>query len=259
MRVGIGNRVNRDLHQEIQWAATNGYSLFEVHVAAPGAATERGDWVATAALLRELGIDAMCRADASLPVESASPIVRMAALDEFRRTIDVAQVLGASLCTVCFKGWPAAWPEATGYEAWRQLLTILARHGAERGVTIALANGSNNTHQLKHLREIFRRVPDVGLALDVGKLNINTARGLTRDYLFAFGERLRHVRIGDNDGTADQQLPFGAPAAGGIDLEQVLRELRSFGYAGDIGLAIAGDRRWLAGSREMVESGWLAG
>ncbi len=259
MRVGMGNAPGRKLVEEIDWAAANGFDLFDLSVAAPDAATERGDWPAVATRLRDHGLAVICRAADSLPVEHASPLVRQAALDELRRTVDVAQVLGAPLCTLAFKGWPPHWNETAGYEAYKQLLEILVRHGGERGVQIALENGVNNTHQLKYLREIFKRAPQVGLALDVGRLNINTARGLTRDYLFAFAERLRHVRVGDNDGTGDQQLPFGAPAAGGINLTEALRDLKSFGYSGDFTLAVAGDRRWLAGCRALVVEGWEAG
>ena len=54
-------------------------------------------------------------------------------------------------------------------------------------------------------------------------------QGYTRDYLFAFADRLRHVRISDNDGTRPAYLPFGAPESGSLD---VARELRS---APDVG------------------------
>lgn len=259
MRIGMSNRPGDVLAEEVAWAAHNGFALFDLRVAAPGAPTEWGDWPAIGALLSENGLAVTCRVAEYLPIESPSPIVRQAALDELRRTLDVAQVVGAGLCTLPFKGWPVGWTEAAGYEAYKQLLGILVRHGAERGLQVALENGVHNTHQLKYLREIFKRVPEAGLALDIGRLNIQTARGLTRDYLFAFAERLRHVRVGDNDGTADQQLPFGAPAAGGIDLAQALRDLNSFGYNGDIALSIGGDRRWLAGCRAMVEDLWATG
>jgi sugar phosphate isomerase/epimerase len=256
MRVGIVNAPGRALVDDITWVAANGFTLYDVTIGVQGARTEQVNWHTVAVLLREKNLSVICRAGDDLPVENSSPIVRQAALDELRRTLDVAQILGATLCTLPFKGWQAEWNEGAGYEAWKQLLQILVRHGAERGVAVAVENGLNNMHQLKYLREIFKRVPEAGLALDVGRLNINTARGLTRDYLFAFAERLRHVRVGDNDGSADQQLPFGAPRTGGIDLAEALRELKAFGYKGDITLAVAGDRRWLSGCRDLVEAIW---
>ncbi len=264
MHVGMGNAPERTpeptpestLVEDIDWAGTHGFNLFEVTVAAPGAATEQGNWPAVAAQLRAHPLRVLCRAADYLPIENPSPIVRQAALDELRRTVDVAQLVGAELCTVPFKGWPHTWADTAGYEAYKQLLQILVRHGAERGVAIALENGLNNTHQLKYLREIFKRVPEVGLTLNVGRLNINTARGLTRDYLFGFAERLKHVRLSDNDGSGDQQLPLGAPAAGGLEWANALHELKSFGYRGDISLAIAGDRRWLEPCRAMVVEAW---
>ncbi len=256
MRVGVQNAQGRALTDEIAWAAVNGYTLFDLHVAAPDAPTERGDWRAVAAQLQDNGLAVICRAADYLPVESPSPIVRQAALDELRRTLDVAQVVGAPLCTFPFKGWPHAWPDAAGYEAYNQLLQILVRHGAERGVQVALENGLHSKHEPKYLREIFKRAPQAELALDVGRLNVGAARSLVRDYLFAFADRLRHVRLSDNDGSADQRLPFGAPAAGGIDLVHTLHELKAFGYSGDFSLVLGADRRWVQGCRELVEAGW---
>lgn len=257
-QIGMSANPARLPTAEIDWAAEHDFGLIDITIAAPNAATERGDWPDLGTLLRDRGIIAICRAAEYLPLMNASPIVRQAALDELRRTVDVAQVLGARLCTLTFAAWQPDWPDAAGYEAYRQLLSILVNHGAAHGVAIALENGMENAHQLKYFREIMQRVPALGLALDIGRLNMRPVRGVTRDWLFAFADRLQHVRVSDNDGAADQRLPFGAPRSNGVDLVIALGALRSFGYTGTLSLAIDGDRRYLDGCREMVRAAWDA-
>lgn len=246
----------RDPAAEIDWIAANGFDAVEIVLEAPGAPLERTDWRALGDRLRAAGLPALARAAPGLPVENASPLVRQAALDELRRSLDAAHALGATLLTTRFRGWPPALADVDGYEHCRQLYSILTRHAAERGLGVALQNAPHNQHQLKHFREIMARVPDLHLALDVGHTNVGTVRPLTRDYLFALADRAAHVCLHDNDGSADQHLPFGAPRAGGIDLAAALRDLRSFRYDATITLAVYGDRRYLLLCRDLVRDLW---
>jgi sugar phosphate isomerase/epimerase len=121
---------------------------------------------------------------------------------------------------------------------------------------VALENSANNKHQLKYFREIFFRLPGLKLAFDIGHGNINTARSMTRDYGFALADRLVHVHLSDNDGSADDRLPFGAPITGGIALRHELQGLKDFRYDGTITLEIEGDPRWLLAASERVREEW---
>ncbi len=191
-----------------------------------------------------------------LPLDNPSPLVRQAALDELRRTIDVAQQLGAPICTTHFVGWPSFLAEDAGYEFYRQAYLILLKHGAEREVAVTLENSPENKHQLKHFREIFFRLPQLKLTFDIGHGNVKTARSMTRDYLFALNDRLAHVHLSDNDGTADDHLPFGAPVQGAIHLKHELQVLRDFKYDGRITVQVFGQDRWLVASAERVRELW---
>ena len=121
---------------------------------------------------------------------------------------------------------------------------------------VALENSPNNSHQLKYFREIFHRLPALKLVYNIAHGNLQTVQSMTREYLFALADRLVHVRISDNDGLTNAHLPFGAPAAGGINLQHELRILRSFRYDGSIALEITGERRWLTVSGEMLHELW---
>lgn len=256
MRLGAMNNPHHAIADEIAWIAANNFDYIDLTLEAPAAALERTNWRDVAARLQDKELDVVCHAAPYYPVENPSPLVRQAALDELRRSIDAAAVLGATLCTTHFRGWPAHLTEAEGYEYYRQMYEILIQHGASQGVEVALENHPDNRHQLKYFREIFHRLPQLKLLFDIGHGNIKTAKSMTRDYLFALADRLVHVHISDNDGTDDDHLPLGAPMRGGIDLGHELRGLRSFRYDGGITVEVFGDRRWLLASADMIREKW---
>jgi sugar phosphate isomerase/epimerase len=256
MQLYAMNDPRRPLLQEIEWVAANGFDGLDLTLEAPGAAPESTDWKAVRAALETHGLAVLCRAAPDLPIEHASPLVRQAALDELRRSVDVAAMIGARLCTTRFRGWPAYLNEATGYEYYRQLYIVLLDHAQAQGVAVALENRPQNLHQLKWFREIFHRLPRLRLCYNIAHGNVQTMQSLTREYLFALADRLAHVRISDNDGSASTYLPLGAPAGGGLDLRRELQSLRSFRYDGSITVEVAGDRRWLLASADLLREVW---
>ena len=141
MLLGAMNNPRRELMPQIARIAGDGFHFIDLTVEAPGAAPESTDWQQVATAIQDAGLDVVCHAAPYLPIHSPSPLVRQAALDELRRCIDVAQILGARLCTTHFLGWPAYLEEDEGYEYYAQLYTILLRHGREKGVHVALENG----------------------------------------------------------------------------------------------------------------------
>jgi sugar phosphate isomerase/epimerase len=256
MRLGAMNNPRSPLLEEIKWIAAHGFDYIDLTIEAPGAALESTNWQTVRAAIEESGLGVICHTAPYLPINNPSPLIRQAALDELRRSIDAAAILGATLCTTHFLGWPSHLSEAAGYEYYRQMYEILLRHGASQGVAIALENGPENTHQLKYFRQIFHRLPELKLLFDIGHGNIKTAKSLTRDYLFSLSDRLAHVHISDNDGQGDDHLPIGAPMRGGIDLGHELRGLRSFRYDGGITVEVFGDRRWLVASADLIRTKW---
>jgi len=256
MQLGAINNPRNKLSTEISWIAEHGFHFIDLLLAAPNAASESTDWATVRAAITDAGLGVICQAAPYFPIDNPSPVVRQAALDELRRCIDVAQTVGATLCTTRFLGWPDYLSEAGGYEYYRQLYALLIQHGQERGVRVALENSPNNSHQLKYFREIFHRLPNLKLVYNIAHGNLQTVQSMTREYLFALADRLAHVRISDNDGQQNAHLPLGAPATGGIHWLHELRTLRSFRYEGSIALEILGDRRWLTASRDIVQELW---
>lgn len=258
MQLGLVTNPRNSLAKEVTWLADNGFSLIDLALEAPAAAPEAVKWAEVKATLAERGLTVVCRAATYLPLENPAPLVRQAALDEIRRSLDATAAVGSSLCTVRFRGWPGYLDEASGYEYYRQLFGVLLKHGGERGVQIALENRPENEHQLKWFREIFNRLPTLKLAYHLGHGNVGTLQSMTREYLFALADRLAHVRISDNDGRHNAYLPLGVPGEGGLDFRRDLQTLRSFRYDGTIALEIDGDRRWAKASAALFTDWWAA-
>ncbi len=256
MKLGAMNHPRRNVIDEIKRIAGAGFNFIDLTIEEPATPPARGDWPTVHRAITDAGLAVVCHAAPYLPLDNPSPLVRQAALDELRRTLDVAATLGAPLCTTHFVGWPDFLEEDAAYEFYRQAFTILLKHGAAQDVQVTLENGADNRHQLKYFREIFYRLPELALTFDIGHGNIKTARSMTRDYLFTLNDRLRHVHISDNDGTSDGHLPFGAASSGGINLTHELRNLRSFNYDGTITLQVFGHERWLRASAEILRERW---
>ena len=256
MKLGAMNNPRRDLMKEIERVAALRLDFIDLTIEAPAAAPDGHDWQVVRQAIADAGLGVVAHAAPYLPIHNPSPLVRQAAIDELRRCIDVAQLLGAPFCTTHFLGWPSFLDEDQGYEFYRQAYTILIKHGDERGVAVTLENGPDNRHQLKYFREIFFRLPGLKLTFDIGHGNVKTARSMTRDYLFALNDRLAHIHMSDNDGEGDDHLPFGAPKRGGINLAHELRGLKDFRFDGTITLEIFGHDRWLAASAELVRQYW---
>ena len=256
MQTGLRTNPNQKLTAEIARAGRLGFDFVDIDLAAPLAALESTPWGEIRSALDDHGLSATCHAASYLPWISPSPIVRQAALDELRRSIDAAQILGAPLLHLELVPWPLWMEEQEGCLLYHQLTEILMRHGSDRGVAIALANGSDNTHMLKFMRSIFAKAPGLRFALHVGYMNIRTRRSLTREFLFALGDRVACAIYSDNDGSADQRLAFGAPASGGIDLQKEVRDVKSFGFDGRVILDIGSDDALLALSLERMRTLW---
>ncbi|MEZ4767038.1 MAG: sugar phosphate isomerase/epimerase family protein [Caldilineales bacterium] len=259
MKLGGMTNPQRNVLEEIDAVAADGFDFVDLTLEAPKSEPGQIDVNAVRRALDDHGLGIVCHAAPYLPVDNPSAAVRRAALDELLRCLDMAAQLGARLLTTHYVGFPGFWPETAGYELYAQLYGHLCGEGASRGVLVAMENQPRNSHQLKHFREIFARSPDLYLLLDVGHANIDVQRNLAREYLFALADRLAHVHISDNDGTADQHLPLGAPSKRGVSWRKVVADLKSFRYDGTVTIEVfASDRRYRRESLTRWRELWKA-
>ena len=107
MLLGAMNNPRVNIFDEIKRIDEGGFDFIDLTIEAPAAAPETTDWPAVGTAVAETGLGIVAHAAPYLPLDNPSPLVRQAALDELRRTIDVAQQLGAPFCTTHFVGWPS--------------------------------------------------------------------------------------------------------------------------------------------------------
>ena len=260
MKIGAMNDPQRDVLDEIRQIAADGFDYVDLTLEAPRAEPGEIDVKAVRQILDDHGLGLICHAAPYLPVDNPAAGVRSAALDELRRCLDTAAALGARLLTTHYLGFPSFWPEAMGYELYAQLYQRLCADGEQRSVLVAMENHPDNAHQLKAFREIFSRCPNLYLLLDVGHTNVDVPKNLAREYLFALADRLAHVHASDNDGTADQHLPLGAPFRGGVAWPRIWADLKSFHYDGTVTLEVfAPDHSHRKSSLQRWRQAWNEG
>ena len=253
MKFGAMNNPVEPLGPQIELFARMGFDFLDLTVEEPAAGPHRDDWSLTKRMLNDSGLGVVGHTGPYLPIANPSLRVRQAAWDELKASVDIASFMGATVCTMHFLRWPGFMPFEEGVGIYVEGLSSLAAHGKDRGVRVAIENSPRNEHQLKPLREILHRVPNLGLLYDIGHGNVQTQKPLTEDYLFDLRDRLVHVHFSDNNGFEDGHLPPGAPQRGGLSLPQELRKLRNFNYDGTLTLEVFGHRMWLEASLNYVK------
>lgn len=207
------------------------------------------DWTAEPGLFERARwpeLQRACRAAAGLSLHSR--LIHRFDLDTIREEIDLAAFLGADPLVVHPRSlgleagtWDAELSTPLDAAALERIGSILA-YARPRSVRLALENGA-----LDLLAAVAQAFPaggrdgvgsSLGICIDVGHANLHRARygDAAGQFLRAFADRLIHLHVSDNDGTADQHL---VPGTGTIDWPSVADTLRRIRYRGSTVLELA--------------------
>ena len=247
------NDVARPLADELRAIAAHGYDFVDLTLEPPHAWPVDGREVGR--LVRESGLQAVGHTPPFLPLASPIAELRVAARHVFRKLLD--EFVAAGIDVVNLHPDPSGAvgrEEATARNA--AAVADLAADAADRGVRLMIENLGRNFGEPADLRPIFAVAPAVAFHLDVGHANIGDGPNRTAAFLQAFGDRLAHVHVHDNDGTADQHLPLGE---GTIDWPAIVEELRHSGYDGTVTIEVHGNIEGRDGSLERWRTWWHAG
>ncbi|HEX2050469.1 MAG TPA: sugar phosphate isomerase/epimerase family protein [Actinomycetota bacterium] len=256
MLVGAMNFPRRSVLKEIHRIADDGFDFVDLSLEPPAAWLPDGKEVGR--LLGDLGLSAVGHTAYYLPLASAFPELRVVARDLFRRALDTFADAGVELVNV----HPDQRVSMHGIEQVRarnaEAIAGLVHDAAARGITIMVENLDRLFSDVDDLGAIFDAVPDARFHLDVGHANLRLGRGdrnRTPRLLAAFGDRLAHVHVSDNNGGAeDLHLPLGA---GTIDWRAAVRALRDAGYDGTVTLEVfSREREHLRTSRRLWLRWW---
>src|SRR3954447_17740155 len=237
MRCAAMNDPARPLVAELRRLHGLGYAGLDVTLEPPGAWPIDGDELART--LDELEVSAVGHTAYHLPIASQFDTVEAAARGEYRRQLSTFAEADIRLVNVH--------PQRHGFEH-RPRREVHARNGAAiarlcedastEGCSVMVENLIHTFGTVEALSTIFEAAPSARWHLDVGHAHA-AGPGTLEALLQSFGDRLVHVHVHDNDGTADQHLPLGD---GTLDVDAAARALHAQQYDGLVTIEVFDDQ-----------------
>lgn len=258
MQLGAMINPRIDPEPQIDWIGRNKFDYVEITVEPPAADLPdlKPVELREALACHDLGV--IVHTSPYLPVANPHAAARGAAREELLRTLELAHRLGSPLMSahsMGTNGWVSIEETAAIYA---EMMAVLVRAAEPKGVRIVLENSTVNRNEIGLFQRIFRKVPGLGLLLDIAHAHLHVDTNLTRDFLAdpILGGRLCHVHVSDNDGKRDLHLPPGA-VRNGIDWLETIRLLKRHPYDGRITLEVfSPDRDYLIMSRDKFVAWW---
>jgi len=255
MIIGTMNHPARDVIGEIEWMARLGLEFVDLTLEPPCSGSWMVDPKAIRSALRQSGLKVVGHTPFYLPIASAIEEVRVAAVRELRRCMEVFRDVGAAWMNLHPDHYTPFHERGFFIERNIQSIRELLPDSRRMGVGLMIENLPGNFNTAAQLAELLDPLPDLGLHLDIGHANLQTALNTTEEILAAYGSRLRHVHLHDNRGGRDDlHLPLGG---GSLDVMSSIGALRRSGYDGTITLEVfTPDRHYLAYSRDVLRRIW---
>ncbi len=259
MKIGVVADPSSEPIKEIQRFGKEGFDFVELALEPPLAAVTKLDPQALHRAANAMGVDLMLRSSEYLPIGNQHLQIDVAVRTALGETVELAGDAGVQLLTIPFSVDQQERSFSDLQDYYIDLLGQL-NDKAGAGLSLALANSARNEREILLFIEIFRHVPQIRLALDIGHANVNTPINLAREFLSEpiLSDRLSHVYVSENDGGSDQHLPLGAVEQG-MDWIAMNKMLRKNGYDGTISMDIrVTDNDYLLLSREKFRAWWEA-
>jgi sugar phosphate isomerase/epimerase len=255
MLIGTMNHPEHDVLDDIARMADAGLEFVDLTLEPPGAASWNIDVKAIRAALQRHRMEVVGHTAWYLPMASAIPEIRKAAVAELRRCLVKFGDIGAKWMNI-HPDRHTPWHGRRFYiERNLDSLRELLPDSQKAGVGLMIENLPGDYNSAPQLGELLDAMPDLGLHLDIGHANLQVPHNTTEEILAAYGNRLRHVHLHDNKGGhADLHLPLGT---GTVDLRRGIDALQRCGYDGTITLEVfTPDPHHLIYSRDLLRATW---
>jgi sugar phosphate isomerase/epimerase len=255
MIIGSMNHPDHDVIGEIESMARMGLGFIDLTLEPPCAASSRVNPEAIRAALERTGLKVVGHTAFYLPLASAIEEIRLAAVAEARRCIDVFRRVGAAWMNLHPDRFTPFHHRSFFIERNAQSIRELLPDAQRAGVGLMIENLPGEFNNAAQMGELLDPIPELGLHLDIGHANLQTPYNTTEEILAAYGSRLRHVHLHDNKGGhADLHMPLGS---GTVDVRSSVRALRRSGYDGTITLEVfTPDKHYLEYSRDQLLRIW---
>ena len=236
------------LEDEIAGIAALGFDFVDLTFEPPRAWPAEGAAVARA--LAEHGLGIVAHTAPSLPIASPFPELRAQAHALLGRAFEEAAAAGASLVNVHPDALGPVFARADVRRRNGEAVAALAEAAAAVGLELMVEN-LWRFGTVEDMAAVFATAPAARFHLDVGHAHL---AGALPELATRFADRLVHVHVHDNDGTADLHLPLGA---GSVPWPDAVAALRGVAYDGTVTIEVFG-REELARSRDLWLEWWRA-
>ncbi len=257
MRIGMMNDPRLPIDEEAAYAAEHGFDFLDLTLEPPRATAEAARSPRVQAAIAKSGLYIVGHTAYYLPLDSAYPGLRQAALNQVADDLRVLADLGAEKVTVHFRfsNPEKMFDDEQRFGFWSSALDHLLPVAERLGITLMLENTETNPERIELLERLFRHFPQLRFHLDVGHAALGHTGNHFRELLERFRTRLQHVHLSDNvGGEKDLHLPL---FCGTIDWREVARELRAVGYDDTFTLEVFARRReYLLLSRDLWVQLW---
>lgn len=258
MQIGAMNHPARDPLAEIGWIGRNGFDFVDFTLEPPAADSQHIEVDAVRGALDRHGLGVVAHTAYYLPLASPFVGIRQACLSEFRRALKAAHRIGATVMNTHFDKPPKFFSDRQTVEWHVEVLRPLCDEAAEVGLTIVLEHiPSAGSNQLAMVADCLEKIPLLRFHLDSGHAKVERDYDRFDEYVDRLGDKLMHVHLSDNDGTADQHLPLGAVVRNPTDWPAHIKKLKASGYDGTITLEVfSEEKEHLLSSRDLLKRWW---
>ena len=244
--------------EQIEDIARLGFDYLELAMDPPMAhhSLLAADRAAIVGALTSRGLGLVCHLPTFVLTADLTAGLRLASVQEMRRSLEVARELGAKKAVLHpsgVGGMGAFVPDVVKGHAF-DFLAEMTTAAEELQITLCLENMFPRNRigvTPEDLEEIFTAFPSLRFTLDTGHANIDSDENIRLYQLVErFGRRLGHLHFSDNHGKRDDHLAIGR---GTVNFPELVRRLKIIGYDDTITLEVfEKDRLLLARSRRQV-------
>lgn len=246
LQLGVMNHPTKDVIDEIKWISENGFDFVDFTIEPTKAGTFDVPKVKKALAASGLGI--VGHTTPFLPFILPVQSIRRACLGEFERCAKIFSKLGAELINIHPSYGMPFHSIDEKIEANISFFSGFAKIAEKHNLTPMIENFTSPFDNIEVFREVFRKIPWAKMHLDIGHANLRHNENQAKGFFRAFGKKIAHVHVSDNNGEEDEHLPLGC---GNIDWKEIAGVLKKNKYSGTVTLEVfSPDRDYLLLSRE---------
>lgn len=257
MLIGMMNNPQKNLTDEIAFAAKHNFDFIDYTQEPPGGMITKKDTSVIRTMLQDLNLEIVGHYAWYLPVDMPFVRIQQATVIEMIEQMDIFAEIGVRKVTLHgqFAYPDRLFPYESKLDRWCKALESLVTAAEQRELTLMLENVAGRKDHFRIIRDLLKCFPGLGFHLDVGHANLAVPTQGVFEYLKKFKKRLIHIHLSDNLARReDLHLPLGA---GGISWKPIINLIKETGYDGTITLEVfSRNRTYLINSRDFLRTLW---